>query len=166
MKKRSIKITLISLVILLALIIFLDTLAWHNSHSVKFSSLGEYEFFLVSSNEMAPTIRRGDIVFCKKVENVKANDIISFYRDNSIILHQVKRIEEENGQAIYRTGYGKGLGLDIEELSSEDVIGKYMFKIPWIGNFFLNWDILLLILLLAIASGFLLFIHKKKTLEK
>ena len=156
------KITLISLIILFSLILLTDVWAWCGSHSMKFASFLGYEMFLVSSNDMEPTINRGDIVFCK---NVREQDIVSFYRDDSIIIHQVKRIEEENGQTIYRTGYEKGFGVDIEHLTNKDVIGKYVFKIPWIGNLLLNWDVLLLVILLLLASGLLFFIHKKKNLK-
>lgn len=97
--------------------------------------LGVYGF-TVSTGSMEPAIKTGDYLISRKVrsDHIKVDDIITFIEENTIITHRVSDIiTNQYGEKMFIT---KGDGNNVEDdtsVMSENVISKYVFKIPMIG---------------------------------
>ena len=83
---------------------------------------------------MIPTLNIGDIVIIKKINNyaeLKKKDILIHKNNNRIVIHRIIDIKAADGHYIYQT---KGdNNADAYQIDKEHVIGKYLFKIPYIG---------------------------------
>ena len=88
-----------------------------------------YSYFEVISESMEPTIKVGDEIFIKLTNEVEKNDIITFKADGGIITHRLVRIDGND----YIT---KGDNNDSEDkpITKNDIIGKVVFKIPFLGK--------------------------------
>ena len=82
---------------------------------------------------MKPAMDPGDVIFIKKinVDNLKAGDIITFQKEEFIATHRIIKFEDKS---IITQGDNNNLADD--PLTKENVIGKYMFKVPKIGYFY------------------------------
>lgn len=100
--------------------------------------LGFYGF-TISTASMEPAINAGDYLISKKVksDNIKVGDIITFIEEDTIITHRVSDIiTNQYGEAIFIT---KGDSNNIEDdtrVIDENIVSKYIFKIPKIGYIF------------------------------
>lgn len=96
--------------------------------------LGFYGF-TISTGSMNPAIKTGDYLISRKVDSddIKVGDIITFMEEDSIITHRVSDIINQDEKIMFIT---KGDGNNIEDdtkVMGENVIGKYIFKVPMIG---------------------------------
>ncbi len=83
---------------------------------------------------------KGDIIVLSRAENLKAGDVIVFQTSRpDPIIHRLIRIREVNGQKIYETKGDNNCdqitfeGLDETNIRQEQIIGKGIIKIPWLG---------------------------------
>lgn len=106
-----------------------------------------YKFYTVLSNSMEPTIPTYSLVCVKtfkknEVIDIKPKQIITFnanrFGEKIVITHRFNKIELDNhGTTIYRTNAEGAENLDIYETTRNDLIGTYIFHIPYIGKIFL-----------------------------
>ena len=92
--------------------------------------------FSIVSGSMEPTIKINDVVIVKTVNqnDINLNDIITFKIDNDTVTHRIISIETVNGKTIYSTKGDKNKVSDIEKIEFEQIEGKYIGRIPKIGN--------------------------------
>lgn len=85
---------------------------------------------------MEPNIKRGDIAIIKEVseDKLKNNDIISFVVDGNTITHRIVDIEEIDGKLFYTTKGDANNINDDEKITYENIVGKYIGKIPVVGK--------------------------------
>lgn len=96
------------------------------------------KFFIVLSGSMVPTVHVGDGVLVRYIEpeNIKVGDILVFYAGNSnkiIVSHRVIDIYKHNNDINFQT---KGDNVEDKDpfiVKSKNVIGKVIFRIPYIG---------------------------------
>ena len=141
--------------------------------------------FRVASPSMEPYLMTNDIVFVRKIKekNLKEGDIITFetyveengFFGKIVVTHYIGSIEEKDGETIYKTQAHRDLNTDNYDenwldknkqqidLTFNDILGKYAFKIPWIGhiivfiqNIFKN-PVLLVLAFLNIAIIYALY---------
>lgn len=81
-----------------------------------------YTYFEILTGSMRDEININDYVFVKITEDVKENDIISFYSDNDVITHRLMEINDDELIT-------KGDANNTEDLpiSKNDVIGKVVY---------------------------------------
>lgn len=96
--------------------------------------LGLYGF-TVSTGSMEPAIKTGDYLISRKVksDDIKVGDIITFIDENTIITHRVSEIINQNEETMFIT---KGDGNNVEDdttVISENIVSKYVFKVPMLG---------------------------------
>ena len=96
--------------------------------------LGLYGF-TVSTGSMEPAIKTGDYLISRKVksDDIKVGDIITFIDENTIITHRVSEIINQNEETMFIT---KGDGNNVEDdttVMSENIVSKYVFKVPMLG---------------------------------
>ena len=118
-------------------------------------SLLGYRFYIVQSDSMSrpeedsdPQIffNAGDLVAVKRVKDPNAlqpGDVISFLSTNEVsygetVTHMIRRVEtRENGQVLGYVTYGIRTNRNDEALATpENVLGRYVFRLPKAGLFF------------------------------
>ena len=97
---------------------------------------GNYKFYVVQSGSMQPEIYRGSIIMVKPFGNYKIKDIITFYileQKYMPMTHRIIDKIERNNQSFFITQGDANDGPDTYEVEQSEIIGKVIFKIPFIG---------------------------------
>jgi len=97
---------------------------------------GNYKVLVVLSGSMEPTIKKGSVVIVKPAEDYKIGDIItfgSFGRSKTPITHRIYDIKVVEGKPFYITKGDANKTPDSGEISSERIIGKVLFSLPYFG---------------------------------
>ena len=151
--KKFIKIILYLAILLLIVYITLMILV-----PKKVNNIINYSFYTVLTDSMEPTIPVNSLVCVRnfkedEVIDLNSQQIITFnanrFGENIIITHHFNKTEiDENGNTIYRTNAEGAENLDAYKTKRSDLIGTYIFHIPYIGKF---------ILFLKSKFGFILY---------
>ena len=100
---------------------------------------GIFRFFLigVASESMSPYINKGDAVLIDKsikIKDMKKGDVIAYQSGDKVIIHRIVTIDtNKDGVIIVDTKGDANNVKDNVELKDEDIIGKMVFKIPYIA---------------------------------
>ena len=140
--KKFIRIIFYGVVTLLTMYITLMILV-----PEKITDIINYKFHTVLTNSMEPTIPTYSLVCVRnfkddEVIDLKPQQIITFHAErfgeNIVITHRFNKTEiDEDGNIIYRTNAEGKENLDAYETKREDLIGTYIFHVPYIGKFVL-----------------------------
>jgi len=116
---------LLVIVIILALLLIISV----------FPIPGNYKVLMVLSGSMEPVIKTGSIVAVKPSEDYKIDDIITFYsfKSETPVTHRIVDIKEGNNKVLYKVKGDANEESDWEEVSKEDVVGKVLFSVPFLG---------------------------------
>ncbi|HOA63549.1 MAG TPA: S24/S26 family peptidase [Bacilli bacterium] len=128
-----------------------------------------YSILVINGDSMEDTIKDKDVVIIKKRPQYREFSIITFYleRNQSIIRVTHRIIDYDQNNNIYYTQGDKSRFLmtndNIEQVSSEDVIGEVIAIIPWIGNIlsfklFQNKVFILILLIILLIITIILYI--------
>lgn len=128
-----------------------------------------FQYFVIQTDSMVPVINVGDIVVLEKadLDHIERNQIMSFYADinddgkKEVLTHYFDLTEEENGITYYRTKSEKGA--DRYDVTADDIIGFYHYRIPFLGKiilflraplgmFVLTADIIIIILIIRFSK--------------
>lgn len=126
--KKGIHITLNVLfysVIVICLVVIVNKWVFHNNDQ----SLFGYRAVCVLSGSMEDTLSVGDAVIIKEDESYLVNDIISFKEGSEIITHRIVGITNSG----FMTKGDANNTEDREIVKEENIIGKEVLIIPWIG---------------------------------
>ena len=95
-----------------------------------------YKPLIVLSGSMEPTIFPGDIVLVREVsaDNLKEGDIVSYLRGRSVITHRIMEINEADGSRKFYTKGDNNNADDGIAVTAEMLEGKYLLRIPRLGN--------------------------------
>ncbi len=134
----------------------------------NFNILG-YKAYIVTTDSMQPSINAGDIVIVKngKKDKIGQGDVITFNQNDEVITHRViKNITEENNVEYITKGDNNNTE-DTFKVKYDDVIGKMVITIPYLGKIIsiLDNKIIILILLLVILIIIFIKIEKNEKLE-
>lgn len=96
-----------------------------------------YKAYIITTNSMEPKINIGDIIIAKKcAENdLNVRDIITFEQNGEKITHRIVNIEEENSIKKYTTKGDNNNMEDTKKVSYNEIDGKKVIKIPYLGKF-------------------------------
>ena len=97
------------------------------------SGVTPYSFLAIATESMTPTIQKGDAVFIKKnvdINELNEKDIIAYDDGEKIIVHRILKIED--GKIITKGDYN--VTEDNIEINSDNLVGKYIFKIPVVAK--------------------------------
>jgi signal peptidase len=114
--------------------------------SQKFS-LGGHKFLIVQTGSMKPSIPAGSLVFVSPIKEVvspvgentkdlRVGDVITYKNQknpNLFVTHRVKSIAKENGQILIETKGDANNAADVEKVRFENVVGKVLLAIPFLG---------------------------------
>lgn len=107
--------------------------------SIAISNLnipGNYKIFTVQSGSMEPSIKTGSIVVIKPSENYNKGDVITvkeLVNPKNTITHRVFEVKENSGKTFYITKGDANKAPDPEERPKENVIGKVILSVPFLG---------------------------------
>lgn len=137
----------ISWVILAILVLFAGLLIYNIVSSKIYEIRGqkyepEISLYTIISPSMEPNINVYDVVITKKVRDfstIKEGDVITFISSSSLgegltVTHRVKSIIKTENDIKFRTQGDNNPIPDSALASSSNVLGKVIFKIPWIGH--------------------------------
>jgi signal peptidase len=98
---------------------------------------GNIRVFNVLTGSMEPTIKAGSMVVVRPAENYKIGDIITFNPvgklDTTPITHRIHEMKVENGNPVYITKGDANEVQDLTEIRQNQIIGKMIFRVPFIG---------------------------------
>lgn len=106
----------------------------------KVPSIGGVLPLIVLTDSMQPEIDSGDLIICNTIapENVKTNDVISFFDPSgsgtSVVTHRVVEITEKNGEIHFRTRGDNNNTDDKELVPGGNLVGIYKFGIAGAGH--------------------------------
>lgn len=173
--KLANKIRLFSDIILILLVFIVAFYSTFNiispELSVKFLGFKNY---IVLSNSMSPVINKGDMIIIRRfdIKKLKKGDIVSISPDRGIyITHYLAEIRSDEGFKIRTRSFGNESKdkWDYWTINKNQYLGKYAFKIPYIGYIFLFLKSrigLITILITVILIYILIRIIKGKNYEK
>ena len=101
-----------------------------------FPITGNYKLMIVQSGSMAPAIKMGSIVMVKPMDEYKIGDVISFgeiTRTKAPTTHRIYDMKVEGGEPIYITKGDANNAPDTGEIKKEDIVGKVLFSVPFVG---------------------------------
>jgi len=99
----------------------------------KVPFIGDYKFMIVQSGSMEPAIKTGAVVMVNPIDSYRIGDVITFKKSERAITHRINDIEVIEGEPYYITKGDANNSPDSERVSSEEIIGKVLFDIPYIG---------------------------------
>lgn len=104
--------------------------------ATTFKFTGDYEILIVQSGSMEPTIKTGSIVLVKPIEKYRVGDIITFGANTRATIPTTHRLHAErvvSGELLYTTKGDVNEDPDPQEIRKQDIIGKVLFSLPYIG---------------------------------
>jgi len=106
------------------------------------SGVTEFQIIAIASESMTPTIHKGDSVVINKnisIEQLKENDIIAYQDGEKIIVHRIIKVTDD--ELVTKGDYNNSE--DDTFIDENNLVGKYLFKIPliaypalWLKDFF------------------------------
>ncbi len=174
-KKKSEKIDKRKKLIKLIIYIMIIPIIFYNISLIFFSIINKSETpnffgiktFVIISGSMEPNLKISDIVIIKKCEQneLKENDIISFRSGQSVITHRINQIIETENGVEYITKGDNNNTKDNGTVKFNDIEGKYIGKIEYLGKVVLylkNKTVIISIIIIF----YLIYAHEMKTNEK
>lgn len=135
-----------------------------------------FRIFTVMSGSMEPAVTQGSVIFVIPQEEYQNEDVITFEKtDNtstlSTITHRVIDVKKDQfGQSIFVTKGDANAVQDMDDVYQDQIIGKKVLSIPFIGYPVslakTKVGVILLVLLPAIILSFLEFRKLAKELPK
>jgi signal peptidase len=99
----------------------------------------QYDGFIVTSGSMEPEIKIGSLLFTYKapVDNIEVGDTITFREETGFTTHKVIE-KNENEQTTFKTQGIANNSPDPGKLTEEQITGKKLFSIPFLG-YVITW---------------------------
>jgi signal peptidase len=85
---------------------------------------------------MEPAIHTGSIVVVKPASDFKIGDVITFgpySKTKAPTTHRIYEMKVEGGEPVYITKGDANNAPDTREIKKEDIVGKVLFSVPFIG---------------------------------
>ena len=111
----------------------------------RYGAILPYRFYYVLTNSMEPTVATNSLVLVQSFEDqmpIRKGDIIVFRADRFgervIMMHRFSHTERNSaGELVYRTHPEGSDTLDVYETKQEDILGVYLWHIPYVGKLIL-----------------------------
>lgn len=159
------KIFIVILNIFLVCLILIAFLVAYTLLPIK----NNFKLLSVMSGSMRPTLDVGELVVVKPVANYKVGDIITF-KDPSVvsdkkavITHRIHEIIQSSDSISYKTKGDANNAPDADLIKKDDVIGKFIFGIRYVGYLIVYVKTLPgLIIIIVIPATIIIYEEVKK----
>lgn len=148
---KTVSGVLLCILLISILIVNISLIVGSYVNPEKVPSFLGYKPFIVLSGSMEPEILPGDLIITKITdpEEIAVGDIISFREDETtVVSHRVTEVLSKEGLA-YHTKGDANINADAQTVLSEDLEGRYLFRIGGLGS---------VALFLQTPMGLLLFV--------
>jgi len=102
----------------------------------SFKIPGNYKLYSVQSGSMEPAIKKGAIVVVKPESNYQKGDVITVVEPANrkvSLTHRIFEVNDKDGKISYITKGDANKTPDTEKRPKENVVGKVIFSLPFIG---------------------------------
>ena len=166
-KRKEINNRIKKTVFIFIIILLYNIVLLYMSYIDKFDtpSFYIYKAYIISTESMQPTLKKGDVIVIKKVDkkDLRIDDIITFKVKGEVITHRIVEIDEVNGT--YKTKGDNNNIIDDVNLLFEDIEGKEIIKIPHLGNIVSGLKNRIIIIL-TILICLIIYLNKIEKKEK
>lgn len=97
---------------------------------------GSYKVYVVQSGSMEPSIAAGSVVVTKPAVGYTEGDVITFSSSDdrkTTITHRIVDVRDESGVDVFVTKGDANDSPDAGLVYREDILGKLVFSIPFLG---------------------------------
>ena len=131
---------------------------------------GNYKVLVVLSGSMEPAIHTGAVVVVKPASEYNIGDIITFGesgKNKTPVTHRINNISLLDGQPVFTTKGDANSDPDSAQIGLNDIQGKVMFSIPFLGYVLefirkpLGFAIVVILPALAVIGDELLKIYRE-----
>lgn len=166
-RKENVKIAKKVIEIIAIILIYnIILIVLSSANKISVINILGYKSYIIKTNSMEPTISINDVVITKKVEKeeIKIGDVITFLQDGEVITHRITQIDD-NGN--YTTKGDNNNIEDIFKITYENIEGKHILTIPYLGKIVQALDnkIVFLIITLIILIFMLITIQNQEKRE-
>lgn len=100
-----------------------------------FPITGNYKIMVVQSGSMEPTIKTGAVIVVKPADNYQIDDVITFAGkdEKKTTTHRIIGTEDIDEKKNFVTKGDANNAEDSSRVVQENIIGKVLFSIPYIG---------------------------------
>lgn len=101
-----------------------------------FPITGNFKVLVVQSGSMEPAIKMGGLVMIKPVADYKINDVITFTnpkKPQELTSHRIVNLEVIDGKTFYATKGDANENPDTRKVAKDEVVGKVLFDVPFVG---------------------------------
>ena len=104
-----------------------------------------YKAYAITTDSMYPNLKKGDIVIVDTNAEYKEGEVITFLPQgyDKTVTHRIIEYREQTGTYITKGDNNKKE--DFYKVTSQDIIGKQVFRIPLLGNLILIFKSLIII---------------------
>lgn len=95
--------------------------------------LFNFRVFIDNTSSMMPTIKPGSVVIIQKTGTYQKGDIVTFKSDPISTTHRIFKIVNRDGKDFFITKGDNNNVLDNDQTPAENIIGKVIFIIPYLG---------------------------------
>lgn len=167
-------ITIIICVIFVPILIINVSIMYQaNTDKEKIPSIFGYKPFIVLSDSMDNSIRKGDLIFVRVIDPSKLNkkDIIAFRDDEgTVTTHRIIDIVNHDNIDYFVTKGDNNDSQDQSLVEYNDIEGVFEFRIPYVGNIFNSLAsptvIIIIVLGVTIIFGLAFYASTKRQREK
>lgn len=159
---KIIETLIIAVLTVLALLVGVSMLPLENN----------YKLLIVNSGSMEPNINIGSVVAIVPSENYKVGEIVTFpdpqqSNPKKTVTHRIFSINsDESGNKYFATKGDANDGVDNKLIAESEVIGKYIFDIPYLGYILGYIKTLPGLVLIIIIPATLIIYEEIKKLKK
>lgn len=164
-RKENVKIAKKVIEIIAIILIYnIILIALSSANKISVVNILGYKSYIIKTNSMKPTISINDVVITKKVkkEKIKIGDVITFLQDGEVITHRITQIDD-NGN--YTTKGDNNNIEDIFKITYENIEGKHILTIPYLGKIVQALDnkiVFLIITLIILIFMFITIVNQEK----
>lgn len=118
--------TVLSTLIFIVLLVAFSRISW----------LGNYRLLVVQSGSMEPAIHTGAVVLVEPQAGYQPGDIVTYQpklRSQQTITHRIQQQAQKNGQLVYITKGDANEDVDFAPVKRQQIIGKVMVNVPYLG---------------------------------
>ncbi len=142
-KKRKIFTVIINVISYILLLILAVYVVMHFIFPRHVIKIFRFQHITVLTDSMEPVINVDDVIIIKNFnpDRLKKGDIITFYVDfnndgkKEMVTHYFyESVLGDDGKTLYRTISNVSTTPDEWEIGAEDIVGKYVGRIPGVGK--------------------------------
>jgi signal peptidase I len=89
----------------------------------------------IASGSMEPEIDVGDVAIIKKcnANDISVGDVIEYQMEGYTVVHRVIEKKQKNGEYFFKTKGDNNTTADNDEVNEDQLIGKCIFKVKYLG---------------------------------